>query len=177
MSRRQGRFPCGTCRGNCFSEYLLCGTCKQWYHAKCQNLTKNELASWADVTGDYVCMNRRTVDGTEFDFFMGIQRLDKVCLCYYKWVCSCLHNHRLNNLCYASYLDVVPRNIGLFISSFVHHLTIQTGRYAINRIPRDQIHCNCCQCFCNFKHVAEKPNDLCYKVYYMFIHFTIIWNK
>lgn len=62
---------------------------------------------------------------------------------------SVLDNYRLfkNTLCYERYLDVVPRNLRLFISRLrlsVHPLRIQTGRYAINRIPRDQRHCNCC---------------------------------
>lgn len=60
-----------------------------------------------------------------------------------------LDNYKMVKLTFAyeAYLDILPRNLRLFYSRMrlsVHPLRIQTGRFARNRIPRDERHCLCC---------------------------------
>ncbi len=86
--QRSGRYPCGVCRRNCVSDCLMCGHCKTWFHSTCEGVDQNGLKNWADVDGDYVCRSCRTVDGTEFDYLLGVHRLEHVSNCLHYLIIS-----------------------------------------------------------------------------------------
>jgi len=51
---------------------------------------------------------------------------------------------------YETYLDLLPRSLRLFFVRLrvsAHPLSIQTGRYARNNIPRNERYCLCCNVF------------------------------
>ena len=78
---RSAKFPCGVCSKNCIStsSALFCGTCEQWFHAKCQNVGASTYEKWSSLADlDYICTMCRTTDGINFDYLMGIERLRRV---------------------------------------------------------------------------------------------------
>ena len=52
--------------------------CQVWYHIKCESVSEKELEQWTYMELDYVCVKCRTLDGVEFDYLLGIHRLQNV---------------------------------------------------------------------------------------------------
>ena len=77
--KREVRFPCGKCKENCLSECLQCTLCKKWFHRVCEYVSEETLHEWGDIKLEYVCVTCRTTDGEEFDYLLGMRRLQKVC--------------------------------------------------------------------------------------------------
>ena len=54
-TQRSAFWPCGSCRLNCKSDCILCDSCKQWFHAKCENLSVADLDIQKDASVTYTC--------------------------------------------------------------------------------------------------------------------------
>jgi hypothetical protein len=58
-----------------------------------------------------------------------------------------LYKNFKNVFGYEAYLDILPSSLRCYITRLrisAHALRIQTGRYARNRIPRNERYCQCC---------------------------------
>jgi hypothetical protein len=58
-----------------------------------------------------------------------------------------LYNNFKTTFIYEPYLDILPRNYRMYISRLrlsSHSLRIQTERFSVNRIPRNERYCLCC---------------------------------
>ena len=78
---RTAKFPCSVCKKNCIStsSALFCGSCERWHHAKCENISASSYEKWGCLNGmDYICTGCRTIDGSSFDYLMGLERPRRV---------------------------------------------------------------------------------------------------
>lgn len=79
FKRRAARYPCGVCGLKSLTDCVKCSMCDSWFHRVCQDLSQNDFDTWSNIAMDYICVTCRTVDGTKFDYLLGIHRLQKVC--------------------------------------------------------------------------------------------------
>jgi hypothetical protein len=55
MEFPQYDFPCAICTKKCNQNVIECNNCRNWVHAKCANLSSNELKSWSGKSLKYLC--------------------------------------------------------------------------------------------------------------------------
>ena len=80
VSQRSAFWPCGTCRQNCRSDCIRCDSCKQWYHAKCEDLSADDFKFYTESTATYTCENCFSIDvgSSQYNFLYGLTRMRQV---------------------------------------------------------------------------------------------------
>lgn len=79
-TQRTAFWPCGSCRLNCKSDCIRCAACKQWFHAKCENLSVVDLDCLKNASVTYTCNDCFAIElGTSpYNYHYGLTRMKQV---------------------------------------------------------------------------------------------------
>lgn len=134
----------------------------------CKRGRTNWVASVKKLLCDYgfaYVFDEQRVDN--ISFFIGVFRQRIIDSFIQQWYGSLdtspiLKSYKLFKLQfqYEIYLDVLPSNLRFYISRLrlsAHSLRIQTGRYARNRIPRNERYCT----YCNTNDIEDEYHFVC----------------
>lgn len=80
-SKSSAEFPCGICTEECHLDTIQCGTCKKWFHRKCENLSELEFEALGTMDTDYNCHNCVSGNDGYFDFLAALMRLSLAAKC------------------------------------------------------------------------------------------------
>ena len=76
-TQRSAFWPYGSCGLNCKSDCILCDACKQWFHAKCGNLSVADLDIQKDASVTYTCNDCFNIEiGTSpYNYHYGLMKV------------------------------------------------------------------------------------------------------